>query len=35
MEPVKFSVLTGGEAYFMAFRLAAARPAPDKIKPCE
>jgi ubiquinone/menaquinone biosynthesis C-methylase UbiE len=34
MAPVKFSVLTGGEAYFMAFRLTGPRPAPDQIKPC-
>ena len=34
MAPVKFSVLTGGEAYFMAFRLIGPRPAPDQIKPC-
>ena len=34
MQPVKFSVLTGGDVYLMAFRLAALRPAPDKIQPC-
>jgi predicted methyltransferase len=34
MQPVKFSVLTGGEAYLMAFRLAGPRPEPDKIRPC-
>jgi protein-L-isoaspartate O-methyltransferase len=34
MKPVKFSVLTGGEAYFMAFRLSGPRPAPDQIVPC-
>jgi predicted methyltransferase len=34
MTPVKFSVLTGGEAYFMAFRLSGPRPAPETIKPC-
>jgi protein-L-isoaspartate O-methyltransferase len=34
MAPVKFSVLTGGEAYFMAFRPARPRPAPEKIEPC-
>jgi hypothetical protein len=34
MSPVKFSVLTGGEAYFMAFRLSGPRPAPEQIKPC-
>lgn len=35
MEPVKFQVLTGGEVYFTAFRLARPRPEPDKIKSCE
>jgi protein-L-isoaspartate O-methyltransferase len=34
MQPVKFSMLTGGEAYFLAFKLAGPRPAPDQIKPC-
>jgi ubiquinone/menaquinone biosynthesis C-methylase UbiE len=34
MQPVKFQVLTGGDAYFMAFKLAGPSPAPDKIKPC-
>jgi protein-L-isoaspartate O-methyltransferase len=35
LEPVKFSVLTGGEVYFMAFRIAGPRPAPAKIQPCK
>lgn len=35
LQPVKFSVLTGGDAYLMAFRIAAPRPAPDKIQPCK
>jgi protein-L-isoaspartate O-methyltransferase len=35
LQPVKFSVLTGGDVYLMAFRLAAPRPAPDKIEPCK
>src|SRR6476659_9562704 len=34
LQPVKFSVLTGGDVYLMAFRLAAPRPAPGNIKPC-
>jgi ubiquinone/menaquinone biosynthesis C-methylase UbiE len=34
MQPVKFTVLTGGDVYFMAFRLAGSRPAPEQIKPC-
>ena len=35
LAPVKFRMLTGGEAYLMAFRLAGPRPKPDEIKPCE
>jgi protein-L-isoaspartate O-methyltransferase len=35
LQPVRFSGLTGGEAYFMAFRSVGERPAPDKIRPCE
>ena len=34
LAPVKSRVLTGGEAYLVAFRVAGARPAPDRIKPC-
>jgi ubiquinone/menaquinone biosynthesis C-methylase UbiE len=34
MTPVKFSMLTGGDAYYMAFRAASPRPAPDKIAAC-
>jgi len=34
LDPVKFSVLTGGDVYLMAFRLARPRPAPEKIRPC-
>jgi ubiquinone/menaquinone biosynthesis C-methylase UbiE len=34
MEPVHFRMLTGREAYFMAFRLVRERPAPDKIEAC-
>ena len=34
MAPVKFSTLTGGEAYLMAFRTSGPKPAPDKIKAC-
>ena len=34
MEPVQFRMLTGREAYFMAFRLAGEKPAPDKIRAC-
>src|SRR6476620_6658868 len=35
LDPVKFSVLTGGDVYLMAFRLAEPRPAPDKIEACK
>lgn len=34
LQPVKFNVLSGGEVYFIAFRIARPRPAPDKIRPC-
>jgi hypothetical protein len=34
MTPVKFSMLAGGDAYFMAFRPSGPRPAPEQIKPC-
>jgi protein-L-isoaspartate O-methyltransferase len=34
LKPVKFAMLTGGEAYAMAFRRAGPRPAPEAIKPC-
>lgn len=35
LEPAKFTILTGREAYFMAFRIAGPRPAPQAIKPCQ
>jgi len=35
LRPVKFVMLTGGEAYLMAFRAVGPRPAPDAIKPCQ
>jgi SAM-dependent methyltransferase len=35
LQPVKFQVMTGGEAYFAAFRLAAPRPTPAKIQACQ
>jgi predicted methyltransferase len=35
LQPVKYHELSGGDVYLMAFRLAAARPAPDKIVPCK
>lgn len=34
LAPVKFAMLTGGDAYLMAFRIAGPRPAPASIKPC-
>jgi predicted methyltransferase len=35
LDPVKYSVLSGGEVYLMAFRIARPRPDPDKIQPCK
>ena len=35
LDPVKYSVLSGGEVYFTAFRIARSRPDPDKIQPCK
>jgi len=35
LDPVKYSVLSGGEVFFMAFQAARPRPAPDKIQPCK
>lgn len=35
LQPVKFKLLESGEVYFMAFRLAGPRPAPDQIQPCK
>jgi protein-L-isoaspartate O-methyltransferase len=35
LQPVKFSVLTGGDVYLMAFRIAGPRPAPEKIQACQ
>jgi ubiquinone/menaquinone biosynthesis C-methylase UbiE len=35
LKPVKFSMLAGGEVYFMAFRIAGPRPAPEAIRPCK
>jgi hypothetical protein len=32
---VRFEPITGGEAYFAAFRIAGARPEPRKIKACK
>ena len=34
MDPVRFQTLTGGEVYFMSFRIARPKPAPEKIVPC-
>jgi ubiquinone/menaquinone biosynthesis C-methylase UbiE len=34
MEPVKVQTLSSGDVYFASFRLARAKPAPDKIVPC-
>jgi ubiquinone/menaquinone biosynthesis C-methylase UbiE len=34
LEPVKSTVLSSGEVYFIAFRIARPRPEPNKIQPC-
>jgi ubiquinone/menaquinone biosynthesis C-methylase UbiE len=35
LEPVKSRVLSSGEVYFIAFRIARPRPEPDQIQPCK
>jgi ubiquinone/menaquinone biosynthesis C-methylase UbiE len=35
LQPVKFTMLTGSDAYFMSFRVMGPRPAPMTIKPCK
>jgi protein-L-isoaspartate O-methyltransferase len=35
MQPVRMRPLTGGESYYASFRIAAARPTPDAIRPCK
>jgi ubiquinone/menaquinone biosynthesis C-methylase UbiE len=35
LQPVIYRVLTGGDAYLMAFRAAGERPAPGQITPCK
>jgi ubiquinone/menaquinone biosynthesis C-methylase UbiE len=35
LQLVKYSVLTGGDAYFAAFRAVGPRPAPQQIKACQ
>src|SRR5690348_13071989 len=35
LQLVKSTMLTGGEVYFMAFRIAGPRPEPEQIKPCK
>ena len=34
LKPVKFTVLSGGDAYLMAFAIAGQKPAPEQIQPC-
>jgi ubiquinone/menaquinone biosynthesis C-methylase UbiE len=34
LSPVNFTMLTGGETYFMAFKVSGPRPAPEAIRPC-
>jgi ubiquinone/menaquinone biosynthesis C-methylase UbiE len=35
LQPVRFTVLSGGDVYLMAFRIAGPRPAPEQIQPCK
>lgn len=35
MEPVKYQPLTGGEVYFVSFRIVRPKPAPEQIAPCK
>lgn len=35
LQPVKYEMLTGGDVYFAAFRVAGPRPKPEQIKPCK
>lgn len=35
LKPTKFTMLSGDEAYFMAFRIAGPRPEPQAIEPCK
>jgi predicted methyltransferase len=35
LQPVKSGMLAGGDAYFMAFRIAGPRPAPEAIQSCK
>lgn len=35
LQPVNFTMLSGGEAYLMAFRAGGPRPAPQAIRPCK
>lgn len=35
LDPVSRTTLSGGEAYFMTFRIARPRPAPGQIQPCK
>jgi ubiquinone/menaquinone biosynthesis C-methylase UbiE len=35
LQPVRYSMLTGGDAYFAAFRVVGPRPAPRQIKACQ
>ncbi|HKP33207.1 MAG TPA: methyltransferase domain-containing protein [Sphingomicrobium sp.] len=35
LQPVKLATLSSGEVYYIAFRIAAPRPAPEQIRPCK
>jgi len=34
LRPANFTMLSGGETYFMAFRASGPRPAPEAIRAC-
>jgi len=34
LQPVRLTILNGGDVYFMAFRIAGPTPAPEQIQPC-
>ena len=35
LQPVKYAMLSGGDVYFAAFRIAEPRPRPEQIRPCK
>jgi hypothetical protein len=35
LQPAEYKMLTGGDAYFAAFRVVGDRPTPQQIKACQ